>query len=281
MNNIPQDVIDEIEATIFDEDLAMGDRLQRIHSRLQQLRSQRQAQGVDFATLGYVSVIEVEKALCKKLGVKWTPSGISIETLIDRLAAAPTPPESKPTRYCNKCGYFGPTVYHKKPDTDIDCNYQSVVIESKPSGEAVAPVAWSYEYHDFGDVWTRWVILNRPDGGANPPTKHHGSLIRNVQALYLAPPSLSAAVKLAYEECAKIVKNAPNCESDPYSGFNSYDHIAEEILAAIPQNATEALDNYVREKCLEVAKAVKLNGLGSIDERDLLPIVNSVLEGGE
>lgn len=33
--------------------------------------------------------IEVEKMLCAKLGVSWTAAGISIVSLIDRLAAAP------------------------------------------------------------------------------------------------------------------------------------------------------------------------------------------------
>lgn len=53
-------------------------------------------------------------------------------------------------------------------------------------GEAVEgkPAGWSYEWHNFGDVWTRHCILNRPDGGANPPTKHHGQTIRNVRPFY-------------------------------------------------------------------------------------------------
>ena len=46
------------------------------------------------------------------------------------------------------------------------------------------PVAWAYEFHEFGDVWSRQVILNRPDGGANAPTLHYGNRIRNVTPLY-------------------------------------------------------------------------------------------------
>lgn len=49
---------------------------------------------------------------------------------------------------------------------------------------AEPPMAWAYEYHDFGDVWTRHVILNNPDGTANPPTKHDGSTVRNVRPLF-------------------------------------------------------------------------------------------------
>jgi hypothetical protein len=50
-----------------------------------------QREQVDFATLGYVSVIEVEKLLCEKLGIQWTAAGISIESLVERLYAAPAP----------------------------------------------------------------------------------------------------------------------------------------------------------------------------------------------
>lgn len=53
--------------------------------------------------------------------------------------------------------------------------------------EQAEPAGWSYEFHEFGDVWKRHVILNRPDCGANPPTKHHGSPVRNVRPLYAIP----------------------------------------------------------------------------------------------
>jgi hypothetical protein len=36
---------------------------------------------------GYVKVIDVEKLLCAKLGIPWTATGISIASMIDRLAA--------------------------------------------------------------------------------------------------------------------------------------------------------------------------------------------------
>lgn len=49
--------------------------------------------------------------------------------------------------------------------------------------EELKIVAWSYEFHDFAEVWGRGIVLNRPDGGANPPTKHYGSDVRDVQAL--------------------------------------------------------------------------------------------------
>src|SRR5690606_15850118 len=52
-----------------------------------------------------------------------------------------------------------------------------------PAQAELEVVAWSYEYHDFGEIWPQGVILNRPDGGATPPTAHHGSPVRNVQAL--------------------------------------------------------------------------------------------------
>jgi hypothetical protein len=52
--NVPQDVIDDIEQTIFNEDLKPRDRLQRIYVRLPELRAQRaggeavyQVQGVE------------------------------------------------------------------------------------------------------------------------------------------------------------------------------------------------------------------------------------------
>lgn len=52
-------------------------------------------------------------------------------------------------------------------------------------GKSEPPMGWAYEFNSFGDVWERHVILNRPEGGANPPTKHHGShRIRNVTPLY-------------------------------------------------------------------------------------------------
>jgi len=38
---------------------------------------------------GYVSVIDVEKLLCEKLGIQWSATGISIVSLIDRLAVVP------------------------------------------------------------------------------------------------------------------------------------------------------------------------------------------------
>lgn len=59
----------------------------------------------------------------------------------------------------------------------------------------IKPVAWAYEFHDFGTVWGRHVILNRPDGGANPPTKHHGSEIRNVRPLY-GPEAMAEVERL-------------------------------------------------------------------------------------
>ena len=37
---------------------------------------------------GYVSVIDIEKLLCEKLGKEWTPSGMSIKSLIDELVCS-------------------------------------------------------------------------------------------------------------------------------------------------------------------------------------------------
>lgn len=56
---------------------------------------------------------------------------------------------------------------------------------SAPEPEKDGPevVGWSYEFHDFGAVWGRSFVLNHPDGGANPPAKHFGSPVRNVQPL--------------------------------------------------------------------------------------------------
>ena len=52
-------------------------------------------------------------------------------------------------------------------------------------GAAQVPAGWAYERNDFG-VWFRHVILNSPDGGAKPPTSHHGNVIRNVRPVYFA-----------------------------------------------------------------------------------------------
>lgn len=73
---------------------------------------------------------------------------------------------------------------------------RSTLAEQPAPVEAVSPVlaGWAYEFHEFGDVWKRHVILNRPDGGANPPTKHHGSDIRNVQAVVFAAAPQPAAL---------------------------------------------------------------------------------------
>lgn len=60
------------------------------------------------------------------------------------------------------------------------------------------PAGWMYEFHEFGDVWKRHAILNRPNGGANPPTKHYGSEVRNVRPLYTSQ-SGEAAMR---EACA-------------------------------------------------------------------------------
>ncbi len=62
----------------------------------------------------------------------------------------------------------------------------------------IKPVAWAYEFHEFGNVWGRHVILNRPDGGANPPTKHHGSEVRNVRPLY-GPEAMAEIERLRAE----------------------------------------------------------------------------------
>lgn len=49
----------------------------------------QQHEGASEAVL--VFGIEIEKLLCAKLGIDWTPTGISIESLIERLAARPAP----------------------------------------------------------------------------------------------------------------------------------------------------------------------------------------------
>ncbi len=58
------------------------------------------------------TVIEVEKLLCEKLGKQWKASGISIETLVDELAAQP----------------------QRKPMTDEQIIVSTIYIDTKESG---------------------------------------------------------------------------------------------------------------------------------------------------
>lgn len=74
------------------------------------------------------------------------------------------------------------------------------------------PVGWSYEYHEFGDVWKRHIILNRPDGNATPPTKHHGSEIRNVRPVYTTPPTQDSVA--GWQD----ISTAPK-DGTPFLGF--------------------------------------------------------------
>lgn len=72
-------------------------------------------------------------------------------------------------------------------DKDIQVALSAIRAYAASQGDAGAVVAWAYEHHEFDDVWARHVILNNPDGSANPPTKHHGSAVRNVRPLYATP----------------------------------------------------------------------------------------------
>lgn len=81
----------------------------------------------------------------------------------------------------------GGKVSHKIPGLVVNLLTKAAArLEALTAAQGEA-VAWSYEFHEFGDVWKRHVILNRPDGGANPPTKHYGSEVRNVRPLYTHP----------------------------------------------------------------------------------------------
>lgn len=75
-------------------------------------------------------------------------------------------------------------------------------------------VAWSYEFHDFGDVWGRGIVLNRPDGGANPPTKHYGSDVRNVQALCRHDEAMAEIERLTKERDAAFAMSRCECGTD-------------------------------------------------------------------
>ncbi len=94
----------------------------------------------------------------------------------------------------------------------------------------IKPVAWAYEFHDFGDVWARHVILNRPDGGANPPTKHYGSNIRNVRPLY-GPEAMVEIERL--RDALRHIANA-------YTAHGYSD--AMDAVHALKDMAKEALD---------------------------------------
>lgn len=81
-----------------------------------------------------------------------------------------------------------------------DAQWQAALAEQEPVA------GWSYESHEFGDVWARRVILNRPDGGANPPTKHNGGAIRNVRPLYTHPAPSTPAAQERAEPVAPAVR---------------------------------------------------------------------------
>jgi hypothetical protein len=86
---------------------------------------------------------------------------------------------------------------------------EACVPVAETAGEAV--VGWAYETEQRKGVRERHVILNRPDGEANPPTKHHGVPVYNVRALYAAPVPAQDDDKLriAVEEALADVEYVP------------------------------------------------------------------------
>jgi len=80
--------------------------------------------------------------------------------------------------------------------------------------EELKIVAWSYEFHDFAEVWGRGIVLNRPDGGANPPTKHYGSDVRDVQALCRHDEAMAEIDGLTKERDAAFAMSRCECGTD-------------------------------------------------------------------
>jgi hypothetical protein len=130
--------------------------------------------------------------------------------------------------------------------------------------QGAEPVGWAYEFHEFGDVWARAVILNRPDGGANPPTKHYGSSVRSVTPLYATTPQANALVAAAYRKAAEIVREkGGNVRAIPLAACpaisirddraNQWEEAADLILSTIPADAEAAL----REVSEKLAEAIK------------------------
>lgn len=92
-------------------------------------------------------------------------------------------------------------------------------------------MGWAYEHHDFGDVWARGFVPNRPDGGANPPTKHHGSPVRNVEPL----------VRLSEAERALAVERVKNPAEILHVGGDMYVPGNDDAHAAALEKERDAL----------------------------------------
>jgi len=148
--------------------------------------------------------------------------------------------------------------------TQVSCHECDISFESEPGYEFEAPeawnrrplayeaakpagrgelVGWAYEFHEFGNVWKRHIILNRPDGGANPPTKHHGSEVRNVRAVYATPPA-PATVESAARTLYHAFKDADALPRDVFNAARGgYFFTALRLLfepAALAAPATDA-----------------------------------------
>jgi hypothetical protein len=118
---------------------------------------------------------------------------------------------------------------------------QFQVVRSALVDVPVEPEAWSYEYHDFGRVWSRHVILNRPGGGANPPTKHHGSPVRNVRPLYTSPPlSREGEDSAEVERIIADLRHAASSLSDRLQQTQAIDNAIAFLAATRSGSATNS-----------------------------------------
>jgi hypothetical protein len=97
------------------------------------------------------------------------------------------------------------------------------------------------------------------------------------------PPQVNALVAAAYRKAAEICESVAS-ERGSGEAYGAAKVCAEEILAAIPKESADALREYVRGKCMEVANDINgfMEDYAQLSEENLLERVNSVLgEGGK
>lgn len=103
-------------------------------------------------------VIEVEKLLCQKLGRKWAPSGMSIQTLVDELATKPQAQaqELPDERAANALSHANETIsrvmlqrdqqWERAQRLDLELEKARAALAAKPDGRPMTD----------GEMWSLW-----------------------------------------------------------------------------------------------------------------------------
>jgi hypothetical protein len=231
--NVPQDVIDDIEQTIFNEDLAPRDRLQRIYVRLPELRGQR-AGGE---------------------AVAWDAEAFARLDQIDSNKWVVHKPEGAP--YAGIRTKDGRTI---------------AGTSSGLSDEHAQEICANQQNREYIKVLLEKITDLQRQIESHPP--------QPTQSRQAAQASFAAGMMKAAEICqdnAIAWAKVPVTMDDMPYPCDVSKECKDAILSAIPKESADALKEYVRGKCLELADEVHDYHAGHCDTE---AIVNSVLGKG-